>query len=145
MANPKVQPHLRFYPEDSRKKLSEARQARRWLHEMADDEVTPMMRKGQQDYYIHEPAMLRNGECCIPVRWFEVGGVFSAKCWRMEVITLDVGQGWRVIRCANYSVPFTEFLKTFPELCNDAESCYSLPHPSKIFGMGSDSLLTSLV
>ncbi|KAJ7844241.1 hypothetical protein B0H14DRAFT_2585305 [Mycena olivaceomarginata] len=35
MANPNVRPHLSFYPEDSGKKLSEARQGERWLKEPA--------------------------------------------------------------------------------------------------------------
>ncbi|KAK6977422.1 hypothetical protein R3P38DRAFT_3334959 [Favolaschia claudopus] len=37
MANPRVRPHLHFYPEDSGTKLSEARQAQRWLHELPDE------------------------------------------------------------------------------------------------------------
>jgi hypothetical protein len=66
MENPKVRPHLKFYPEDSQRGVSEARQAHRWLHEMADNEITPIARLGRQDYYIHEPAMLRDVVCCIP-------------------------------------------------------------------------------
>jgi len=134
MANPKVRPHLKFYPEDSKKCISEARQAQRWLHEIADNEITPMARLGQQDYYIHEPTMLHSGECCIPVRWFTVGEQLFAKCWMMEPISTDVGQGWRVIQHDDFSVPITEFLKTFPDLCEDAESRYGLPHPSQILG-----------
>lgn len=135
MANPKVRPHLKFYPEDSKKRISEARQARRWLYEVADDEITPMARLGQQDYYIHEPAMLRNGECCMPVRWFTVGELLFAKCWKMEVVSSDIGQGWRIVQLKDYSLPHTEFLKTFLELCEDADSHYGLPHPSRIIGL----------
>jgi hypothetical protein len=134
MANPKVRPHLKFYPEDSKKHISEARQARRWLYEVADDEITPMARLGQQDYYIHEPAMLRDGKCCMPVRWFTVGELLFAKCWKMEAVSSDIGQGWRIVQHNDYSVPHTEFLKTFPELCEDADSRYGLPHPSRIIG-----------
>ncbi|KAJ7133509.1 hypothetical protein C8R44DRAFT_829315 [Mycena epipterygia] len=46
MANPKVRPHLHFYPEDSGPKLSEARQGQRWLKELPDDRTTPMVRIG---------------------------------------------------------------------------------------------------
>jgi hypothetical protein len=134
MANPKVRPHLKFYPEDSKNRLSEARQARRWLHEIADEDITPMARLGKRDYYIHEPAMLANGNCCMPVRWFTVGEVLFAKCWKMETVSSDVGQAWRVIKSDDYLVPYTEFLKTFPELCEDADSLYGLPHPSRLFG-----------
>ncbi|KAJ8521961.1 hypothetical protein ONZ45_g1372 [Pleurotus djamor] len=55
MANPQVRPHLSFYPEDSGKRLSEARQASRWLHDAPDDQLTPMIRLGSQDYFIYEP------------------------------------------------------------------------------------------
>jgi hypothetical protein len=134
MANPKVRPHLKFYPEDSKNKLSEAHQARRWLHEIADEDLTPMARLGKQDYYVHEPAMLRNNSCCVPVRWFTVGEVLFAKCWKMEAVSSDVGEAWRVIKCDDYLVPYTEFLKTFPELCEDADSLYGLPHPSRLLG-----------
>jgi len=142
MANPKVRPHLKFYPEDSQKRLSEARQARRWLHEVADDEITPMARLGEQDYYIHEPAMLRNGECCVPVRWFTIGDVLSAKCWKMTVVSSDIGRGWRITQCDDYSVTHTQFLKNFPELCND-HSRYGLPHPSQILGLLKFSFLSA--
>jgi hypothetical protein len=97
MANPKVRPHLKFYPEDSKGHLSEARQGRRWLHEADDDQITPMARLGRQDYYIHEPAMLRDGLFCVPVRWFTVGEVLFAKCWKMEAVSSDVGEVWRVV------------------------------------------------
>lgn len=140
MANPKVRPHLRFYPEDSKSKLSEARQACRWLHEVDDEDLTPMARLGSRDYhrdfYVHEPAMLRNGEYCIPVRWFSVGEILFAKCWKMQTIATDYGGGWRVIKCDAYTVPISEFLKSFPDLCEDVESaCSPLPHPSIIVGV----------
>ena len=134
MAIPKVRPHISFYPEDQGKKISEARQACRWLHEAPDEQLTPMARLGNQDYYIHEPAMLRNGTCCIPVRWFTVGGVLFAKCWKMNAISTDVGDGWRIIQCDDFTVSQAEFLKTFPELVEDA-SIYGLPDPSKLFGL----------
>lgn len=138
MANPKVRPHLSFYPEDAGAKRSEARQSDRWLHEVANNELTPMARMGTtgsyQDFYIHEPAMLRDGTICMPVRWFTVGLVLFAKCWRMETVSTDWGEGWRISECDDYTVPLTEFLKTFPELGEDAEALYGVPHPSKIIG-----------
>jgi hypothetical protein len=134
MANPKVRPHLQFYPEDNKKKVTEARHANRWLNEMVGEEISPMARLGQQDYYTYEPAMLRNGECVIPVRWFKVGEILFAKCWKMVALATDIGQSWRVIQVDDYTVPCTEFLKTFPELIDDANSLYDLPSPTEIFG-----------
>lgn len=134
MANPKVRPHLEFYPEDSGAHLTEARQARRWLHEMDNEQLTPMARltaDGRQDYYIHEPAMLRNGTCCIPVRWFKKDNQLFAKCWKMDIVSSDTEQGWRIVKSDDFTVPHTQFLKTFPQFCDDA-SQYGLPHPSRI-------------
>jgi hypothetical protein len=136
MANPKVHPHLRFYPEDSKNHLSEARQGRCWLYEMDNDQLTPMARLGRQDYYIYEPCMLRNGDCCIPVRWFTVGDMLFAKCWKMKAVASDTGSGWRVVMCNDYSVIHSDFLKTFPDLCEDAKR-YGFPHPSILFGVSS--------
>ncbi|KAF7975989.1 hypothetical protein HWV62_8148 [Athelia sp. TMB] len=134
MANPKVRPHLEFYPEDSDAHLTEARQGRRWLHEIDNEQLTPMARlaaDGRQDYYIHEPAMLRNGTCCVPVRWFKKKNQLYAKCWKMDVVASDTERGWRVEKSQDFTVPHTQFLKTFPQLCDDALQ-YGLPHPSRI-------------
>ncbi|KAH9945634.1 hypothetical protein B0H21DRAFT_693918 [Amylocystis lapponica] len=136
MANPRVRPHLHFYPEDTQGvSLAEARQGARWLHEIPDHLITPMARIGTQDFYIHEPAMLRSGIPCIPVRWFtrlERGQhVLFAKCWGLEVVDTDTSRGWRVIQHPNWVVRQDEFLKNFPELCQDAMR-YGIPDPTCI-------------
>lgn len=139
MANPKVRPYLHFYPEDTRGRLlAEARQAARWVHEVADEVLTPMIRlPSGQDYYIHEPAMLDSGEVCLPVRWFTrmVGGKFEwyAKAWRMEAIASEHAVGWQVIACNNYEVAAADLLKNFPTLKADADY-HGLPNPSSILG-----------
>ncbi|KAF7971706.1 hypothetical protein HWV62_20057 [Athelia sp. TMB] len=147
MANPKVRPHLRFYPEDTGKSRSEARQSDCWLHDAANDEITPMARIGtpgaHQDYYIHEPALLRDGTVCMPVRWFAVGELLFAKCWRMEAMSTDYGEGWRVIECEGFTVTQHQFLKAFPQLCEDSEK-YGMPHPSRLFGMCLNILVTAV-
>lgn len=135
MANPRVRPYLSFYPENTGATLSEARQAEQWLHEAPDDQITPMARIGLQDFYIHEPTMLRDGRICIPFRWFTEGGVLFAKCWEMIPISTDTDQGWRVIQNKEFIVSQHNLLKTFPEFCDDAGPIYNLPHPSRIIGM----------
>ncbi|KAF7346896.1 hypothetical protein MVEN_01441800 [Mycena venus] len=86
MSNPKVRPHLEFYPEDTGKLIEEARQGKRWLEEIPSAQTTPMARIGTQDYFIHEPAMLTNGKFCMPIRWFARGKILFAKCWDLAVI-----------------------------------------------------------
>ncbi|KAF7335506.1 hypothetical protein MVEN_02204400 [Mycena venus] len=93
MANPRVRPHLSFYPEDSGPRLSEAHQGERWLKELPAEQTTPMLHISGHDYYIYELAMLDSdtGEFCIPIRWFTCGGEFLAKCWRLLPVTTDKG------------------------------------------------------
>ncbi|KAJ7246704.1 hypothetical protein C8J57DRAFT_1438159 [Mycena rebaudengoi] len=135
MGNPKVRAHLSFYPEDSGPKLSEARQGQRWLNELADDQTTPMHRISGHDYFIHEPAMLRDGTVCMPIRWFTKAGNaqldFFAKCWKLEPVSTDIQSGWRVRNTDGYVVPATDFLKNFPDLQRDAR-LYDLPSPTEI-------------
>ncbi|KAJ6543258.1 hypothetical protein DFH09DRAFT_1249389 [Mycena vulgaris] len=143
MANPNVRPHVSFYPEDSGPKLSEARQGQRWLNELPDAQTTPMFRIGQQDYFIHEPAMLSDGKCCIPTRWFMKGGQFFAHCWEMLPVVSDEHSGWRVIvRSQPYVVPATDFLKSFPDFKRDA-GYYSVPDPTNIIEIFDEGSQTS--
>ncbi|KAJ7223860.1 hypothetical protein B0H12DRAFT_1213067 [Mycena haematopus] len=145
MANPKVRPHLSFYPEDSGPKLSEARQGDRWLKELPDSQATPMLRIAQQDYYIHEPAMLRNGDCCVPTRWFTKDGQFFAKCWALKSVSTAELRGWRVlVKSEPYVIPATDFLKNFPEFRRDVESnFYDLPNPANIIDVHDETTSTT--
>ncbi|KAJ7135127.1 hypothetical protein C8R46DRAFT_1362251, partial [Mycena filopes] len=142
MANPKVRPHLHFYPEDSGPKLSEARQAQRWLTELPDERTTPMARISGKDYYIHEPSMLSNGDCVIPVRWFMKDGELHAKCWQMHVVVKEDAAGWRVYQPENFVVPATRFLMDFVTFQNDVGR-YNLPHPSLIVDVVDSATMTS--
>ncbi|KAG8911181.1 hypothetical protein FRC02_006744 [Tulasnella sp. 418] len=74
MSNPRVRPHLNFYPEDAGSRLSEAWQSAKWLHKLDASLLTPMIRVSTSgtplDYYVNEPTLLNNGKACIPHRWF---------------------------------------------------------------------------
>lgn len=92
MSNPRVRPHLHFYPEDcGTLPLAKVRQAKHWLEELPNNLLTLMACIWDWDYYIHEPAMLVNTMVCMPFRWFTRfechRQVLYAKCWRMQVIT----------------------------------------------------------
>lgn len=144
MANPLVRPHLYFYPERSiGRSLSEARQAERWLSELPDDQLTPMARFRDGDYFVHEPAMLTDGRFCMPVRWFtkaETGPhLLYAKCWELRPVINETGSGWRVIKHKSYEVPARMFLKNLPTLSKDAAT-YGVPAPEHIIGKMSFSL-----
>ncbi|KAJ7659052.1 hypothetical protein DFH06DRAFT_906935, partial [Mycena polygramma] len=92
----------------------------RWLKELPDERTTPMARISGKDYYIHEPAMLSNGQCVIPARWFFKAGQLFAKCWEMHAVTKDNSSGWRVYQPPDYVVPASLFLKDFITLQRDA-------------------------
>ncbi|KAJ7603920.1 hypothetical protein FB45DRAFT_1085359 [Roridomyces roridus] len=130
MSNPRVRPHLEFYPEDTAKLLQEARQGKRWLEEIPFSQTTPMARIDLQDYYIHEPAMLKDGTYCIPIRWFIRDKVLVAKCWDLCVVTADTGESWRVVK-REREVAQGQFLKNWTELQVDYH-LYGVPSPTQI-------------
>ncbi|KAL0570902.1 hypothetical protein V5O48_011057 [Marasmius crinis-equi] len=116
MSNPLVRPNLSFYPESTGNKLSEARQGARWLNELPDDELTPMIRtyRGSEakDYYIFEPAQLLDGRICMPHRWFKREGRMRAKCWEMR----DNGDSWTVLTNEHLEIDQSELIRSFPDL-----------------------------
>lgn len=135
MCNPRVRPHLHFYPEDSGQRLEETRQASNWLHEMSPEDTTPMIRVDANDYYIYEPAMLNNGTFCIPYRWFTRGKMYWARAWALELKRGgdQSSGGWIVRKDVEIDVPEEVFLKNFLQLSDDHKA-YGVPHPSCILG-----------
>ncbi|KAF7371201.1 hypothetical protein MSAN_00755600 [Mycena sanguinolenta] len=112
MSNPKFA-QLVVLSQDSGPKLSEARQGQRWLKELPDSQTTPMLRIAQQDYFIHEPAMLE-WSLLIPT-----GGLPKRSILRQLLAitaSFDGGaRGWRVfVKSEPSVVPATDFLKIFP-------------------------------
>ncbi|KAK6988340.1 hypothetical protein R3P38DRAFT_3228904 [Favolaschia claudopus] len=102
--------------EDSGKVLEEARQCKRWLEELPAEKTTPMARFGNQDYCIHEPAMLRDG-------------TLHLVC-KVLVVNSDDGQFWRVVE-QETEVSEHEFMENLPDLRTDFH-LYGWPDPSKI-------------
>lgn len=89
------------------------------------------------NYFIHEPAMLRDRHFCMPVRWFTKGetgsDVLYAKCWEMQVVNTEAGSGWRIFKSQDYVVPAHMFLKNFLSFSEDA-AIYGVPPPERILG-----------
>ncbi|KAK0435422.1 hypothetical protein EV421DRAFT_1987087 [Armillaria borealis] len=136
MANPRVRPHLSFYPEDAGKRLCEACQACRWLQEIPDEDLGPMARIKGDDYYIHEPTMLYGHlevSFCIPTRWFtriSSSGcqVMFAQCWKL--VPVPEAGAWNVIK-SPFIAHEDHFLHNFPKLLHEHRE-YGLPDPRKI-------------
>lgn len=142
MANPHVRRHLRFLPEDSGTKISEAWQADRWLHELDPKLATPMIRVGRQDYYTFEPLLLASDyqraspseRAYMPVRWFTRGQKTLAQAWRLLPSTSESGErGWVVDGRRLCEIDSTQLLLSFPELVQGHTS-HAMPDPRNIFG-----------
>lgn len=134
-----MRPHLHFYPEDTGQYRREARQSDRWLHELPADLTTPMIRQKSGDYYIHEPALLDDGNLWMPIRWFERNGDLFFKSWKMTKASVDSKDGWWVEQESEYEHAASCLLKNFPSLVIDHPH-YGFPSPSEIHGMYRISL-----
>ncbi|KAJ6580335.1 hypothetical protein B0H10DRAFT_2179659 [Mycena sp. CBHHK59/15] len=79
-ANPLVRPHLHLYPEDSGKRLEEARQGAKWKDEVDGNLSAPMARaENGKDYFVEEPALANIDDDgtigpVMPMRWFTRNG-----------------------------------------------------------------------
>jgi hypothetical protein len=133
ICNPKVRPNIHFYPEDTGKRLGEGRQAERWLKELRPEETTPMIRVREHDYYIYEPALLKDCSMCIPERWFTRDGTFFARAWKMENRIIEGVSGWVVRKDVDLEVSEHQLAKNFTSLEKEFEH-YEVPHPSLIHG-----------
>lgn len=133
MANPRVRPHLRFYPEDAGKKVNEYWQARHWLHEVDPARLSPMAVIGDKHVYVDEPCLLRNGEACMPIKWFSRDGSLVAKAHRLQARNRELVSGWVVEEYNEIEVPGSEFFIGFKDW-DSANSTNSLPAATSIFG-----------
>ncbi|KAF8824027.1 hypothetical protein HHX47_DHR9000094 [Lentinula edodes] len=97
MGNPDIRPHIRHYCEDSGQHLEHAWQAQAWK-ELDPTLATPMVRKGNQDFFVHELARLDNGTLVMPFRWFTrssgVPGdqktqVLSGLAWTVKIVHVN--------------------------------------------------------
>ncbi|RPD56808.1 hypothetical protein L226DRAFT_513548 [Lentinus tigrinus ALCF2SS1-7] len=141
MANPRIRPHLRFYPEDAGQKLKECWQASRWLHELSPDIATPMVRVGSQDYYVYEPAKLIDGQVIIPFRWYTRASasgsgvqVLFGEGWRTHAVTFHDGtRSYVVHEFEHVRFTTTSLSLSFPALLETHATDRS-PDPRRILG-----------
>lgn len=113
MANPRVRPHLRFYPEDAGRLTSEYWHAKHW-HESADpDLVTPLAVINGRSFFIYEPCLLADGHAIVPYRWFVRGTSIVARAWPLHTIQLGDGAGWVVVEFETIFVSQKELIVPF--------------------------------
>ena len=141
MANPIIRKKLVFYPEDSGRRLKEAWQGRRWLHELNDTLLTPMVRHEttRKDFYVGEPALLLDGTACMPCRWFTRNGELFGRSWPLEPHSESGRRGWTVRKDTVLNIPFSQFLLNYLDFRVSADRDYGLPRLDSIFGVFQDT------
>jgi hypothetical protein len=113
MANPRVRPHLRFYPEDAGKSISEYWHAKHW-HECADpDLVTPLAIINGRSFFVYEPCLLADGRAIMPYRWFVCGGSITAHAWPLCSVQHGDSTGWIVEEFETITISQDELLVPF--------------------------------
>ncbi len=65
---------LHSLPELTPNQLKEVWQADKWLLEVPDDVLTPMIRQDGKDFYVNELTYCQDGQWFIPERYFEYQG-----------------------------------------------------------------------
>jgi hypothetical protein len=141
MANPLVRPYLRFFPEDAGKRLTEAWQGQRFLREMPFDLRSPMVRVGNRDFYIYEPASLSDGRVCMPIRWFtrlsdnnsNEEKLYAEVC-EMEEHKTDLVHGYIVHEYRSSEISVDRLSLSFIEL-KELWAILGKPNPINILGM----------
>ena len=133
MANPRVRPHLRFYPEDAGRSISEYWHAKHW-HESADpDLITPMAVINGHSFFVYEPCLLANGRAIIPYHWFVRGTSIIARTWLLCTTQLNNSAGWVVEEFSVVFVSQNELLVPFG-LRETSDLAGGLPDATCIIG-----------
>ncbi|KAI6044629.1 hypothetical protein EDC04DRAFT_2865842 [Pisolithus marmoratus] len=122
MANPHIRMHIRHYPEDAGGRLDQPWQASRWLHEIDPSIATPMIRKGQQDFYVFELTKLTDGTV-----------VYWAHAWQTQPIASGDASGYIIHRYDTVEVMANQLLLSFPHLLQTYQADCE-PDPRNIIG-----------
>ncbi|KAI5982242.1 hypothetical protein EDC04DRAFT_2915769 [Pisolithus marmoratus] len=143
MANPRVRPHIRHYPEDAGGRLDQPWQASRWLYEIDPTVATPMIRKGRQDFYVFEPMKLMDGTVVVPERWYTKPSTpgspssdfeYWGRAWRAHPVVSDHTCGYVVHMYETMEVRASQFLLSFPHLLQTYQMD-GQPDPRNIIGL----------
>ncbi|KAI5990253.1 hypothetical protein EDD15DRAFT_2453804 [Pisolithus albus] len=149
MANPRIRPHIRHYPEDAAGRLDQPWQATRWLYEIDPTIATPMIRKGWQDFYIFELTKLTDGSMVVPERWYTKPAArnsspfdleYWARAWRAQAVITNCTRGYVIHTHDVVEVPATDLLLSFPQLLQTYRSKVQ-PDPRNIIETRGDGIL----
>ncbi|KAJ7181855.1 hypothetical protein C8R46DRAFT_1313390 [Mycena filopes] len=141
-ANPLIRPKLHLYPEDTGKRLGEARQAAKWRVEVDGNISGPMARgNGGKDYYVEEVCFARldvvgNVGPVMPMRWFVRDGKLLSTAHPLRLTESQhafVIDG-RDVACIE--LPLESYFLNVSDLQDpDCQIRYGIPPPSQIAGI----------
>ncbi|KAI6029001.1 hypothetical protein EDC04DRAFT_2869083 [Pisolithus marmoratus] len=143
MANPHIHMHIHHYPEDAGGRLDQPWQASRWLHEIDPSIATPMIHKGQQDFYVFELTKLIDGTVVVPERWYTKPSSrhstspfdleYWAHAWRTQPIASSDASRYIIHRYDTVEVMANQLLLSFPHLLQTYQVDHE-PDPCNIIG-----------
>jgi hypothetical protein len=118
----------------------EAWQGHQFLHRIPHDIRGPMVRIGHRDFYLYEPATLRNNCLCMPTRWFTQKNaadpaqqtLFANVC-RLEIVSADNIHGYIVHEYNNWEIPIIDLCLSFYEFV-ETSHVMGQPDPRSILG-----------
>ena len=141
MANPRVRPHLQFYPEDAGQTVNEYWHARHWREEMDLTKCMPMAIIRNQQFFVLKPCLLNDGQPCMPTHWFFRDKQLFAKAWTLCVVSQELESGWVVEEYNEIEVSGDQFLVSFGNWSLSLSSD-GLPRAMRILGDFLFHLLT---
>jgi len=97
-------------------------------------QLTPMIHLQNQDFFIFGPTLLSSGQACMPIRWFQCGGLFFTKAWPLQAAANDMGSGWIVEGYNEIEVSQRDLLVSFMNW-GISQSTSMLPPAHNIIGM----------
>ncbi|KAJ7916453.1 hypothetical protein B0H13DRAFT_2449123 [Mycena leptocephala] len=147
-ANPLIRPKLHLYPEDSGRRLEEARQAAKWKQEVDGNISGPMARgNGGKDFFVEEVCFAKldsHGSVgpVMPMRWFTREG----RMWSIaHPLRLTASKSAFVIdgrESTCLEIPLDNYFLNVRDLEDpDVQARYSIPPPSSIAGILRDPSL----
>lgn len=90
-----------------------------------------MHRYSGQDFYVHEPTLIHNGQICLPIRWFRRAGKMWAKAWMMREEQRGAENGWVVDMADEVTFDEAHLVSSLPALQGSGRWTSF----TKIFGM----------
>ncbi|KAJ3897332.1 hypothetical protein F5879DRAFT_814024, partial [Lentinula edodes] len=138
-SNPLVRPHIAVLSEDSGDMLNSACQGQKWHKEINANLAGPMVRHDHKDYFVNEPALVRNPQSdttslVLPTRWF----LRNHEIWaRVQYLYRNPGGDSLLIDMRSGEcdeIPLNSFFASYVDI-KDNYHHFGIPDPDTIIGV----------